>query len=59
MTSHSYNYVSRFLPFFNIPIRLDNLFQRIFSVYHRFEFPFLNESFDKKYAYLGVHWIWK
>ena len=30
---HSYYYISLFMPFINIPVSLDNLFQRIASIY--------------------------
>ncbi len=56
---HSDDYISSFLSFSNIPIRLDNLFQRIFSIYHCFELSFLNELFDKKYASSNICRNWK
>ena len=32
---HSYDYISLLVPFFNVPVSLGNLFQRIASVYDR------------------------
>ncbi len=43
---HSYDYISCFLSCFDILVSLDNLFERIFSIYHCLEFSFLNELFD-------------
>ena len=34
---HSDDYVARLVPLFNVAVRLDNLFQRVASVNHRFD----------------------
>ena len=36
MMLHSYYYISLFVSCVNIPVGLDNLFQRIASIYYRF-----------------------
>jgi hypothetical protein len=33
---HSYDYISFLVPFVDIPVSLDDLFQRIASIYDRF-----------------------
>ena len=43
----SYNYISRFLPFFNIAMSLGSLFQRIASINDRFYLPRLNKLFEE------------
>ena len=43
---HSNDYISLFVSFINIPVSLDNLFQRIASVNDRFYLPRLNEFFE-------------
>ena len=35
-TRHSYGDIPLFVPFFDIPVSFDNLFQRIASIYNRF-----------------------
>ncbi len=44
---HSYDYMSLFVSFFNIPVSLDNLFQRIASIYDRFYLSRLNKLFEE------------
>jgi len=44
---HSYDYISLFVPFFDIPVRLGHLFQRIASIYGRFYLPRLNKLFEE------------
>ena len=36
---HSYDYISFFMPFVDIPVSLDNLFQRIAPIMTDFIFP--------------------
>jgi hypothetical protein len=43
---HSYGYMPLFVPFFDIPVRLGNLFQRIASIYDRFYLPRFNQLFE-------------
>jgi hypothetical protein len=43
----SYNYISLFVSFIDIPVSLDNLFQRIASIYDRFYLPRLNKLFEE------------
>ena len=40
---YSYNYVPLFVPCFDIPVSLNNLFQRIASVYNRFQLSRFNK----------------
>jgi len=44
---HSYDYIPLFVPFFDISVSLDNLFQRIASIYDRFYLPRLNKLFEE------------
>lgn len=44
---HSYNYISLFLPCFEIAVRLRGLVQRKTPVDHRFYLARLNQLFDK------------
>ena len=44
---HSYDYISLFVPFVDIPVSLDNLFQRIASIYDRFYLSRLNKLFEE------------
>ena len=44
---HSYNYIALFVSFVNIPVRLNNLFQRIASVYNRFYLSRLHKLFEE------------
>ena len=44
---HSYDYISRLLPCFDIAVRLGNLFQRIASIYDRFNLSRLNKLFEE------------
>ena len=44
---HSDDDISLFVPFFDIPVSLDNLFQRIASIYDRFYLPRLNKLFEE------------
>jgi hypothetical protein len=39
---HLNDYVSLFVPLLDIPVRLDDLFQRIASIYDRFDLPCFN-----------------
>lgn len=39
---HSYDYISLFVPFFDIPVSLGSLFQRIASINDRFYLSRLN-----------------
>ena len=41
--SHSYDYISLLVSFIDIPVSLNNLFQRIASIYHRFQLSRLNK----------------
>ena len=43
---HSNDYIALFVPFIDIPVSLDNLFQRIASVNDRFYLPRLSEFFE-------------
>ena len=43
---HSYDYISLFVPFFDIPVSLDSLFQRIASIHDRFYLSHLNKLFE-------------
>ena len=43
---HSYDYIALFMPFIDILVSLDNLFQRIASVNDRFYLPRLSEFFE-------------
>jgi len=45
--SHSYDYISLFVPFFDIPVSLGSLFQRIASINDRFYLPRLNQLFEE------------
>ena len=45
---HSYDYMSLFVSFFNIPVSLDNLFQWIGSIYDRFQLAILNKPSEEK-----------
>ena len=47
VVSHSDDYISLFVPCFDIPVSLDNLFQRIASIYDRFDLPRLNKLFEE------------
>ncbi len=40
---HSDDYISLFVSFFDIPVSLGSLFQRIASIYDRFYLPRLNQ----------------
>ena len=40
--------ISLFVPFVDISMRLDNLFQRIASIYDRFYFSLFNKLFEDK-----------
>jgi hypothetical protein len=44
---HSYDDMSLFEPFFNIPVSLGSLFQRIASIYDRFYLSRLNKLFEE------------
>ena len=44
---HSYDYISRFVSFFNIAVSFGSLFQRITSIYDRFYLPRLNKLFEE------------
>ena len=44
---HSYDYISLFVPFFDIPVSLGNLFQRIASINDRFYLSRLNKLFEE------------
>ena len=44
---HRYDDISLFMPLFNIPVSLDNLFQRISSVDDRFYLTRLNQFFEE------------
>ena len=44
---HSYDYISFFVPFVNIPVSLSNLFQRIASIYDRFYLSRLNKLVEE------------
>jgi hypothetical protein len=44
---HSYDYISLFAPFLDIPVSLGNLFQRIASIYDRFYLSRLNKLFKE------------
>jgi len=44
---HSYYYISLFVSFFDIPVSLGNLFQRIASINDRFYLPGLNKLFEE------------
>jgi len=44
---HSDDYNSLFVPFFDIPVSLSYLFQRIAPVYDRFDLSHLNQLFDR------------
>jgi hypothetical protein len=44
---HSYDYMSLFVSFFNIPVNLDNLFQRIASINDRFYLSRFNKLFEE------------
>ncbi len=43
---HSDDYISLFVPFFDIPVRLDDLFQRIESINDRFYLSRFNQFFE-------------
>jgi len=43
----SYDYISLFVPFFNITMSLGSLFQGIASIYDRFNLPCLNKLFEE------------
>ena len=44
---HRDDYISLFVPFFNITVSLGSLFQRIASIYDRFYLPCLNKLFEE------------
>ena len=44
---HSYDYISLFVPFINIPVSLGSLFYRIVSIYDRFYLSRLNKLFEE------------
>ena len=44
---HSYDDISLFVSFFDIPVSLGNLFQRIASIYDRFYLPRLNKLYEE------------
>jgi hypothetical protein len=44
---HSYDYISLFVPFFDIPMSVGSLFQRIASIYDRFYLFRLNQLFEE------------
>jgi len=44
---NSYDYISLFVSCFDIPVRLDHLFQRIASINDRFKFSILNKLFEE------------
>ena len=44
---HSDDDISLFVPFFDIPVSLDNLFQRIASIDDRFYLSRLNKLFEE------------
>jgi len=52
--SHGYDYISRFLPFFDIPVSLDNLLERIASVNDRSILSSLDERFKKSHVFFTV-----
>ena len=43
---HSNDYIPFFVPFFDIPVSLDNLLQRIASINDRFKFSCLDKLFE-------------
>ncbi len=43
---HSYDYISLFMLCVDIPVGLDHLFQRIASIYDRFDCSRLNKLFE-------------
>jgi hypothetical protein len=43
---HSDDYIALFLPFFNVPVRLGHLFQRIESINDRFYLSRLYQLFE-------------
>ena len=44
---HSYDYISLFVPFFDISVGLGSPFQRIGSIDDRFYLPRLNKLFEE------------
>ena len=48
MMFHSDDDISLFVPFFDIPVRLGHLFQRIASINDRFYLPRLNQLFEEE-----------
>ena len=44
---HSYNYISLFMPFIDISMSFNNLFQGISPVYNRFYLASFNEFFEE------------
>ena len=44
---HSYDYITLFVSFFDIPVSLGSLFQRIASIYDRFYLSCLNKLFEE------------
>jgi len=54
--SHSDNDISRFLPFFDISVSFDNLFERIASVDYGSVLSGLDEFFKKGYVFFPVFW---
>ena len=45
---HSNDYISLFVSFVDIPVSLDNLFQRIASIYDRFYLSRFNQLLEVK-----------
>ena len=45
--THSYDYIPLFVPFFDIPVSLDNFLYGIASIYDRFYLPRLDQLFEE------------
>jgi hypothetical protein len=52
---HSYDYISLFVSFVNIPVSLDNFFQGIASIYDRFYLSRLNKLLQNNQVLILPH----